>query len=985
MSAAEASATRELDALRITSHTSSKRERAALDVLVDSAIIAHRLIDDATFAKNRRASAIVESIRPGDARAQIRYETVEAWRELQLSYLPGSSESHLLRAKEISDRIVAMLQQKRSGISATDAAFAYIAASRIALSGGREADAFAFATSAEGSVHRPTSLWEKRWRVASLIELGGAQRSTASLQKGIVTLAAASDAAARVAGKQSLLYADAQARLGQARQFAGDYDAAITSLQTAIAIYRQHTDIASSVAQVPTFVLANVLMSTGQYERARPLFEDVLARSRDDAGHFGQNYPAYLNSFAMLEQHLGEDDHARTLLKQAIELTVQLRGESSPILLPVLCNLGDLELTHARIDDAENAFRRASRIVGANGDKGYWKYFVNFGLGGVALARGQPAEAERDLDVAVAELQAIHGMHHPDMLELRCSRALALARNGETVQAFDEAESVETFRIDTVLRVVPALDEASALLFKRTEHKNCSGLVTALAQKLGDADHATRAWALVAEARGLVTSLRAQRLAAARHAPDDAGRKRWSDWEAAAQKYAHAVLHGDASETDARAIDEQLRSAEVALGQKALRAAGLNNASAAMNVRLSHRSPDNVVLAFANQERFDVAPAAKTARAQGDQLYAYVVDGAGVRIVALGDSGIIARDVNAWYALMRDPNAAADTLRQAGLAVRTSIWDPVIHAGSGKHVFIVPDGALFRADFAALPDGDGFLIERGWLIHELDREDDLDATPSDLIPDRLLLVGNPDFGRFIASASSARSDLCDDGFTPLPGTAVELHDIAALWNGSDRAPARLLEANAATKEGLRQAAPDVGILHIATHALTMGSPCSAESKTRQVGLSADSAKDAPDIDGALALAGANDYLKRRDPRGILTGSEVLSMPLDRVGWAVLSACDTGLGDIVNGEGVFGLRRAFHLAGAHTVIMSLWKVDDEATARWMQALYGARLVDRLATPEAIAQADLSVLQERRRRGENTNPFFWASFVAVGDWR
>ena len=90
----------------------------------------------------------------------------------------------------------------------------------------------------------------------------------------------------------------------------------------------------------------------------------------------------------------------------------------------------------------------------------------------------------------------------------------------------------------------------------------------------------------------------------------------------------------------------------------------------------------------------------------------------------------------------------------------------------------------------------------------------------------------------------------------------------------------------------------------------------------------------------LALAGANRRAAAGpdEDDGILTAEEVASLNLQGTEWAVLSACDTGLGEIKAGEGVFGLRRAFQIAGARTVIMSLWSVDDRATRPWMRALY-----------------------------------------------
>jgi CHAT domain-containing protein len=137
----------------------------------------------------------------------------------------------------------------------------------------------------------------------------------------------------------------------------------------------------------------------------------------------------------------------------------------------------------------------------------------------------------------------------------------------------------------------------------------------------------------------------------------------------------------------------------------------------------------------------------------------------------------------------------------------------------------------------------------------------------------------------------------------------------------------------------------------------------------------------------LALSGANrrTSVAADQDDGILTAEEVASMNLGGVEWAVLSACDTGVGESRAGEGVFGLRRAFQVAGARTIIMSLWSVDDEATREWMRALYQARFQRARSTAESIYDASLAVLRARRAAGLSTHPFYWGAFVAAGDWR
>jgi CHAT domain-containing protein len=111
---------------------------------------------------------------------------------------------------------------------------------------------------------------------------------------------------------------------------------------------------------------------------------------------------------------------------------------------------------------------------------------------------------------------------------------------------------------------------------------------------------------------------------------------------------------------------------------------------------------------------------------------------------------------------------------------------------------------------------------------------------------------------------------------------------------------------------------------------------------------------------------------------------VALLDLRAVRWAVLSACGTGQGVVEPGEGVLGLRRAFQIAGARTLIVSLWPVEDDATRHWMRALYDARRAGA-TTVSAVHDAMRGALEEQRRTGGTTHPYFWGGFVSIGDWR
>ena len=150
----------------------------------------------------------------------------------------------------------------------------------------------------------------------------------------------------------------------------------------------------------------------------------------------------------------------------------------------------------------------------------------------------------------------------------------------------------------------------------------------------------------------------------------------------------------------------------------------------------------------------------------------------------------------------------------------------------------------------------------------------------------------------------------------------------------------------------------------------------------------------------LALAGANRAGAAASGMddGILTAEEIGAQNLDGVQMVMLSACETGLGQAVGGEGLLGLQRSFQAAGARTVVASLWKVPDEATRDLMEHFYENHWEKNMGVLPALRAAQLTMLHEGRKRGivrddapsaaadpKRAPPYYWAAFVLSGDWR
>ena len=251
-----------------------------------------------------------------------------------------------------------------------------------------------------------------------------------------------------------------------------------------------------------------------------------------------------------------------------------------------------------------------------------------------------------------------------------------------------------------------------------------------------------------------------------------------------------------------------------------------------------------------------------------------------------------------------------------------------------------------------------------------------------------MIVANPAFdaaGKETATSTPGQPVNAVDAqqrlrFDPLPGTAAEAAALSKVLP-----EARVYTGANATESLLKDMRPP-SILHIATHGFFLRSTgAQTTDGTRGLSIvpaptSSGNRQDALVLSG-LALAGANQRAGGSDQDGILTALEATGLNLWGTRMVVLSACETGVGDARNGEGVYGLRRALVLAGSESQVMSLWQVSDTATTDLMIEYYR-----RLRAGEGRAEALRNVQRSFLQGGSNrSHPFYWASFIQSGDWR
>jgi CHAT domain-containing protein/Tfp pilus assembly protein PilF len=340
----------------------------------------------------------------------------------------------------------------------------------------------------------------------------------------------------------------------------------------------------------------------------------------------------------------------------------------------------------------------------------------------------------------------------------------------------------------------------------------------------------------------------------------------------------------------------------------------------------------------------------------------------------------------------------------------SKVWLPLEKHLTGEDlVLIAPDAALNMVSFAGLTNKNGSFLVENFAIHYLSCGRDLIRLRDKEVPAKgLFALGDPDYNAPIIARQSESQEMRNTSsdskyyaavnlrsscfefeemlLSPLPATRSEVERILANWLVFTDEPVGIYIGPDASEEKFKSEAPHNRVVHLATHGYFLGGECWPDMQDSKFYSTRSYAGENPLLLSGLFLSGANlcrqDFEGMVAEDGVLTAYEVSAMDFSGTELVVLSACETGLGKVEQGEGVYGLRRAFQIAGAETVVSALWPVSDKWTARLMGRLYDHNVK---TLPERIQNLQLDVINELRNQGKSDHPISWGAFISQGDWR
>jgi CHAT domain-containing protein/tetratricopeptide (TPR) repeat protein len=925
----------------------------------------------------------------------------------------SEAEPHLLRVLEF--------HTKTAGAKSTEAAYAHLTLARFYQNWGRLSVALQHAEASE-EAFRVVAGEKEAATAAAMNRVGIVLSQLGDYEPAREKIERAMQIYRELYGEESVYYADTQSSLALLLEEMGELSVAREQAEQALErncrLHGPNRPITAKSYNNLGMIceaLADFDQASDSYLKALKIQEEILGAEHPDTAHTYSN-------LAGLCRQLNMKEAAESYFCKAVNADAKCYGLNSPVVAIDLHNYGGFLLKSERYDEAapllEQALKVGENVFGVHHPR---TAMTRLHIGMLNEYTKRVEAAEKSYTLAVNDFRQSYGPHHPKVGLALSYLATITAMAGRFDLAADYFDQSRRIYQAYISRELLALPEKEQIAFLFGEDQDA--LQLALSLPLADGvsnDLVARSadWVINGKATSYRAVARRSRLQRVdRESTSFALLRQLQD---ARQQLAGLTMYvprpeeRESYDTQVREVSGKVDGLIRELGRREQSSAAGDSWIGVDQVRQA-LADDMVLVEFAqvSVKQFQAGPPHTENR-----YVAWVIPPAGAGKVAVVDLGA-AEAIDAALSAVRETLAASggpagliasvgENAAAAGLRPKLDVLSKLVlhpllpHLEDRKNWLLSPDSSLWLVPWDALtvPNGQ-YAVENHQITYLLSSRELLaPETQPPFEETRAVAFVAPDFdltpgqvatgseryrtdNRFAQRGAAERSkDFVSRRWAYLEGAARLVQTIAPQVKRAIHTDLQLYQGADALEAAFRSVSHP-RVLIFETHAFFLDDervcPQDARDSYRQALVVAN-----PLLRCGLVLAGANRRRERADSKtddGILTGMEIVDADLSGCELVVLGACDTGLGRVVTGQGVAGLRQAFHIAGAKRVIASLWKVSDQQTAELMQAFW-AHKANGLNSCDALRQAKIDWIDQRRKQGIEPHPNYWAAFTITG---
>ncbi|MTI38347.1 CHAT domain-containing protein [Fulvivirga lutimaris] len=741
--------------------------------------------------------------------------------------------------------------------------------------------------------------------------------------------------------------------------------------------------------------LAVAQMALGRSTEAISVYKDLLSQ---DSTTFGKVHPNYLTSLINIGTAYTDTKNyelAENSLKEALEISAQLYEEESEVTAQILNNLANVYREKGQYNLAITTLDRSRKITEkVEGKKSANYANTIFNIGKTELLQNA-SSTEKTLQEALKLRKSILGENHPKYAEVTNYLALYYWKKNDLKNSRKYFEKTFENFFEQIKLFFPSLSEEEKTKFYLEKLRPTFEQYNSLAAQImtSEPDILGQLYNYQLRTKGIIMVATERLRRNIYNSNDSSLIEDFNAWKSTKERLSKLYSNNDPRQSLVDSLNESANQIERSLVSRSSQFAQIYNEEIPdwKKVQASLKEDETAVEII----RYRVSDPGNGGAFNDEVHYlALIIDVSSEfpRSVKLTRGNLMeGRYLNNYRNSIRYQIEDNYTYNE--------LWAPLESQFKGvKKLYISPDGVYNQINLSTLvnPNTSEYLIKEIEIQEVTSTRDIFPSSNFGKSSESKYLLGFPAYtlakkeksaesgvkrslrGVDFSETRGLRGGLLrymrsGEGIAELPGTKTEVEEITKIYEDQGIAP-NTLTTSEASESKLKEIS-NPGILHIATHGYfleNVKSPDFEESNRYYQN---------PLLRAGIILAGAEDFLiSGSNPidneDGILTAYEAMNMDLNNTELVVLSACETGLGEVSNGEGVYGLQRAFKIAGARYLVMSMWNVDDDATQRLMTLFY-ENLAQGKEKYYAFRDAQLALMKEY------PEPFYWGAFKIVGE--